>query len=73
MWQLCVQTCYVDVVTIIVYLSCTMVILLCQCFHYYLGRCFAALGDVAKAHYLRETHQLAKQKESETVSVLQPH
>ena len=51
-----------------------MFILLCQCFHDYccLGRCFAALGDVAKAHYLRETHQLAKQKEMETVSVLQP-
>lgn len=32
-------------------------------------RCFAALGDVAKARYLRETHELAKQKELETVSV----
>lgn len=31
-------------------------------------RCFAALGDVAKAHYIRETHELAKQKQSETVS-----
>lgn len=33
-----------------------------------LGRCFAALGDVAKAGYLRETHELAKQKQLETVS-----
>ena len=32
-------------------------------------RCFAALGDVAKAHYLRETHELAKQKQLETVSL----
>ena len=34
-----------------------------------LYRCFAALGDVAKAHYLRETHEMAKQKQLETVRV----
>ena len=34
-----------------------------------LGRCFAALGDVAKAHYLRETHEMAKQKQLETVRI----
>ena len=34
-----------------------------------LVRCFAALGDIAKARYLRETHELAKQKELETVSI----
>ena len=35
-------------------------------------RCFAALGDVAKAQYLRETHELAKQKQMETVSIINP-
>ena len=43
--------------------------MLCISLPILLLRCFAALGDVAKARYLRETHELAKQKELETVSV----